>query len=124
MTYAQFLAQKMYVKVLMSKQLRIKDVAVDAPVLSIARLPIPKAKREDFIKAFKDKLHPLYQSWLTEGSLAYGWIQEPGEDIDEFVMLAPWRDIAQHQNVDVPAEAFEMYLHGAPKITHVKRVYF
>ena len=103
------------------EQLRIKDVAVNAPMLSIAQIPIPKSRRAAFVNFFDEKLLPMYQKACTEGNVAYGWKQEPSEDIDEFVVIAPWKDLKQHAMVTLP-EGIEQFVTGEPSISHVQRV--
>lgn len=111
-------------------QLRIKNVAIDAPILSVGRFAIPKVKRTEFTKVFEDKLRAMCQGFLTEGTLAYGWRQEDvaDSDMDEFVMIAPWKDVKQHMDVaSAPGAAGEDIFRSffeSVDTKHVKRVYF
>lgn len=76
-------------------QVPIKSIQLDAPVLSVAHSTISKSKREYCSKCF-DAIKHLLQGYVTEGSIAYGWKQEESEDTDEFVIFAPWKEVAQH----------------------------
>ena len=103
----------------------MKDIDVEAPVHSIARYPIAKAKRPDFEKVFNETLRPSFQSSLTIGDLAYGWKQEPSEEVDDLFIIEPWENVAQYTEAAKEHETeLQGYMQGHHDIQLVKRLYF
>lgn len=73
----------------------LADIWLDAPVLSVGRHMIKDGKREEFEKCFKGNRRHL-DAVMTEGKTMGGWKVDDGRKGDEFVLLAPWKEVSQH----------------------------
>lgn len=68
---------------------------------------IKEGKREDFTKFFAENRKHL-DAFVTEDQAAGGWRLDDGHEREEFVRLAPWKEVPQHHEFG-KTEGFKEY---------------
>lgn len=85
----------------------VADIQLDASVSSLGRHMIKEGKREDFTKFFAENRKHL-DAFVTEDQAAGGWRLDDGHEREEFVRLAPWKEVPQHHEFG-KTEGFKEY---------------
>jgi heme-degrading monooxygenase HmoA len=89
--------------------LPLRDIPVDAPLISIGQHKVPRGNKEAFEKRFSDTRHLMDEYVTREKKGAGGWrIEKDAEDHEEWVLFIGWESWEQHFNF-VKIEAFKEY---------------
>jgi quinol monooxygenase YgiN len=85
----------------------VSDIPLDASVLSLGRHIITASNREAFANCFAENKKFL-DAFVTEGKATGGWKLDEGRENEEFVLLAPWKEVQQHGEFG-KSEGFKEY---------------
>jgi len=76
-------------------------------VWSIGHHYVSKTRRAGFEQAFAERKHCV-DAWATQGKPGGGWRIDLEDDVEEFVLFCPWKNVQQHTDF-ATFELFQKY---------------